>query len=110
MGRFRGKKDVVLSEAVLLQAEPIFTLLFGVQMFLTLIALRGGQDYRSAWDKLYQCRITLCELALSKRGSHFRSVSVPVVVLKHTYRIQALGAPNPRDSLADAQHSAFVMA
>ena len=79
-------------------------------MFLNLVALRGEQDYRSAWEKRYQCRITLCELALSKRGSYCRSVSTPVVVLKHTYKTQALRARNPRNSLAEAQHSAFVMA
>ena len=110
MGRFWGKNDVVLSEAVLLQGEPIFTLLFGVQTCSSLIALRGKQGFKSAWEKRYQCRITFCEFAPSRRGSYCRSVSTPGVVLKHTYRTQALRAPDSRDSLAEAQHSAFVMA
>ena len=46
------KKDAVLSEAVLLQAERIFTLLFGVEMFLKLIALSCEQYFRSAWNVL----------------------------------------------------------
>ena len=50
VGHFWGKKDVVLSEAVLLQAEPTFTLLFGVQMFLNLIAWRGEEIFGSAWE------------------------------------------------------------
>ena len=79
-------------------------------MFLNLIALRGEQDFCSAWEKRYQCRITLCEMAPSKGGSYCRSVSTPGVVLKHTYKTKALGAPDPRDSLPEAQHSAFVMA